>query len=118
MIYTSATFALALLEIIVNATGTKIPPDVVYAPLDIPDDLRIDVLEVSALPANWFTYPAPPECQQAGDAWIARGQTVAFAVPSAIVRIENNVLLNPAHRDFARIRIGRIEPMPVDQRLT
>jgi RES domain-containing protein len=90
----------------------------VYAPIEIPDDVRREVLEAGALPQNWFAFPAPPECQSAGDSWIERGQTVALVVPSAVARIETNVLLNPVHRDFARLTIGAIEPMEIDGRLT
>jgi RES domain-containing protein len=90
----------------------------VYAPIDVPDEVSREVLDTGALPQNWFAFPAPPECQSAGDLWIERAQTVALVVPSAVARIESNVLLNPAHRDFARLTIGGIEPMAIDSRLS
>jgi RES domain-containing protein len=116
-VYTSTTFSLALLEIMVNASNARIPADMVYAPIDIPDDAGREVLDIAALPRNWSAFPAPLECQSAGDSWIERGQTVALIVPSAVARIETNVLLNPAHRDFARLTIGGIETMAIDSRL-
>jgi len=117
VVYTSSTFSLALLEIMVNISSARIPADMVYAPIDIPDDIRRDVLDVGSLPQTWFDSPAPPECQRAGDSWINRGKTVALIVPSAVARIEVNVLLNPTHRDFARLIIGGVEAMAIDNRL-
>jgi RES domain-containing protein len=117
VVYTSTTFSLALLEIMVNTSNAGIPADMVYAPIDIPDDVGREVLDVAALPQKWFVFPAPPTCRSAGDSWIESGRTVALVVPSAVARIEANVLLNPAHRDFARLTIGGIENIAIDRRL-
>jgi RES domain-containing protein len=118
VVYTSATFSLALLEIMVNASSAPIPSGMVYASIDIPHEVLPETLEIAALPENWFRYPPPPECQLAGDSWVRRGETVALIVPSAVARIEKNVLLNPAHPDFGRLVIGDVEPMAIDDRLT
>jgi RES domain-containing protein len=117
VIYTSTAFSLALLEIMVNASTPRIPPDMVYVPMDIPVEIRLDVLDIATVPKNWFDPPAPPECQLAGDSWVSRGETVGLMVPSAVARIETNVLLNPAHPDFVRIVVGDIGPMAIDQSL-
>jgi RES domain-containing protein len=117
VIYTSTTFSLALLEIMVNASTPRIPPDMVYVPIDIPDEIRLDVLDIARLPQRWFDSPAPPECQLAGDSWVNRGETLGLVVPSAVARIETNVLLNPAHPDFVRIVVGNIDAMAIDDRL-
>ena len=116
MVYTASTFALALLEIIVNASSGKIPSDMMYAPIEIPSDIVLDTLPVAKLPRNWHESPAPLGCQRAGDLWIRRGETVGLIVPSAVARIETNVLLNPSHGDFARLTIGNVEPMALDRR--
>jgi RES domain-containing protein len=116
-VYTSTTFSLALLEIMVNASTPRIPRDMVYVPMDIPDEIRLDVLDTATLPNNWFDFPAPPECQLAGDSWVNSGQTVGLVVPSAVARIDTNILLNPAHPDFARIIVGNMDAMAIDHRL-
>lgn len=117
MVYTSATFSLALLEIMVNTSSPYVPADMVYAPIDIPDRLRRTRLDIAALPKNWFASLAPVECQLAGDSWVRRGDTVALLVPSGVARIESNVLLNPAHPDFTRLTIGDVAPLDIDNRL-
>jgi RES domain-containing protein len=116
VIYTSTSFSLVLLEIMVNASSAAIPPDMVYAPVDIPDAVRLETLDTATLPENWFDSPAPPECRLAGDAWVKRTETVGLIVPSAVARIDNNVLLNPAHPDFARVIIGDVSVLAIDHR--
>jgi RES domain-containing protein len=117
VVYTAASFSLALLEIMANTSRARIPAEMVYGPIDLPDEVRRDVLDVTTLPKNWFEYPAPPECQRAGDSWVRASRTVALIVPSAVARLEANVLLNPAHSDFARLIIGGVETMAIDRRL-
>jgi RES domain-containing protein len=41
--------------------------------------------------------------QDLGSAWVAASRGVALSVPSAIIPVERNVLLNPGHLDLARI---------------
>jgi RES domain-containing protein len=117
MVYTATTFSLVVLEIMVNTSSARIPRDMVYAPVDIPDAIRLEVLDVATLPRNWFDSPAPTECQRAGDSWVRRGETVGLIVPSAVARIDNNVLLSPAHPDFSRVVIGDIDVVAIDHRL-
>jgi RES domain-containing protein len=117
VIYTSTTFSLALLEIMVNDSTRRAPPGMVCAPMDIPNESRLEVLDIAKLPHRWLDSPAPPECQLAGDSWVNHGETVGLVVPSAVARIETNVLLNPAHPDFVRIVVGNIDAMAIDDRL-
>ncbi len=85
--------------------------------VDIPDDVALETLDIATLPHNWHESPAPPRLQAAGDVWINRSDTVGLVVPSAIARIERNVLLNPAHPDFARLLVADPMDIPVDGRL-
>ncbi|MBI2497892.1 MAG: RES domain-containing protein, partial [Opitutae bacterium] len=41
----------------------------------------------------------------------------ALRVPSVVVPGEFNYLLNPAHPDFKRVKIGKPEPFSFDPRL-
>jgi len=77
----------------------------------------VEIVELGALPENWNGYPPGASTQRIGDAWLAEQRTTILAVPSAIVPQERNYLVNPAHADFAAIRIGTTEPFEFDQRL-
>lgn len=52
-----------------------------------------------------------------GSAWLRAARSAVLEVPSAIVSTEKNYLLNPSHRDFSKLRIGRPLPFVFDPRL-
>jgi RES domain-containing protein len=74
-------------------------------------------IAVDALPTTWRRYPAPDALADLGTAWVRAAATAVLVVPSAIVPQERNILLNPAHPDFRRIRLGTREPFSFDPRL-
>lgn len=117
VVYAASNFALALLEIMANARRGRIPPEMVFCTVDIPDGVLIGEVRESDLPGAWHESPAPPETQIIGDAFVRDGKSVGLWVPSAVSRIERNIILNPRHADFARLGIGAIEDVPVDERL-
>lgn len=117
VVYASSSLALALLELMANARRGRIPPAMLYCTIELPDDARIERARATELPAKWFSYPAPLELQALGERWAHRGKSVALLVPSAIARIETNVLLNPNHADFKRLNVGAPQELPVDERL-
>lgn len=71
----------------------------------------------SDLPANWRSDPAPHALKQLGDTWMASQASAVLRVPNVIIDTESNYLLNPAHRDFSRVQIGRARPFRLDPRL-
>jgi RES domain-containing protein len=117
VLYAAGNLALAMLEMMANAGRGRVPPDYVFCHLDLPDDVATEVLEPAFLPVNWRESPAPRETQELGDGWVRAARSVALLVPSTIVPIEQNVLLNPAHADFARIIAGPHTDIQVDARL-
>ncbi len=72
---------------------------------------------MSALPRNWASYPAPEALAELGTAWADSLRSAVLIVPSAVIPQEENVLLNPEHADFARIRIGAARPFSFDRRM-
>lgn len=116
VVYASESLALALLEIMANARR-RVPPGKVFVTIDLPDDLRVERIRPQDLPPRWTTAPAPRRLQELGDDWVHRQRSVALIVPSAIVLVESNVLLNPSHPDFGRLVAGAPQRIPVDRRL-
>jgi RES domain-containing protein len=86
-------------------------------PADIPDEVSRREIAAATFPPTWRHYPAPEELADLGTAWVGAGTTAILVVPSAIVPQERNMLLNPAHRDFRRIRLGTPEPFSFDPRM-
>jgi RES domain-containing protein len=86
------------------------------ATINIPDSL-IDVLKVEQLPSDWKTNPPPESTAQIGDTWIQNNSSLALVVPSVVVPIEENVLINPFHKDFSKISIIEINDYYYDDRM-
>lgn len=91
-------------------------PRLVAFTFDVDDEL-VDRLPAARLPRHWRTSRGLEVTQRIGDAWLASGQALALAVPSAIVPEESNYLLNPAHPCFRRLKFGRPMAFLLDPRL-
>lgn len=104
VVYASTSLALAAVETFVNLEPNLQPDDLVSIECVLPDDIETERIAVQSLPRSW--YKARDESLRAfGDAWIRAAKSIALYVPSAAVRGEWNVLINPAHSDIARIKV-------------
>lgn len=93
------------------------PDDLRLLGLELPDGLAIETLDLTQLPDDWQSLPAPESTQSIGSAWLERKTSVALRVPSVIVSMESNVLINPRHPEMARVRISSNETFRFDSRL-
>jgi RES domain-containing protein len=117
VVYCSSSLSLAALEYFVHVEPDLAPPSLVAVAADLPAGLDVEALEVEALPANWRTYPAIERLRDLGTGWVRSGRTAVLQVPSSVIPHEMNVLLNPAHPDFAKIHIREAEPFSFDPRM-
>jgi RES domain-containing protein len=116
-VFTSATLSLAALERFVHTDSDLEPTDLLAIPVEIRDDIGIDAVDVETLPTGWRTFPAPPTLAAIGEQWFRASSTPVLSVPSVVIPHERNFVLNPAHREFAKIVIGRSEPFSFDPRM-
>jgi RES domain-containing protein len=80
--YTSTSRALAALEMLVHVTRETVPPDIVFVPVDVPDQL---VREASGLPGDWADLPYGSNARRFGDRWAGEGRSLGLLVPSVVV---------------------------------
>lgn len=52
-----------------------------------------------------------------GSTWLRAGESCVLKVPSTIVPVEFNFVLNPAHPDFLSITLGKGGPFSLDPRV-
>ena len=114
-VYAAASYANTLLEILVHR-GRTIPPGAHHvAQLEIPDEL-IESVVPDAVPG--WDHPDAPSARAFGDRWIDERRSVALVVPAVVGRpFERNVVLNPDHPDFGRVRELARVPVAWDGRL-
>jgi RES domain-containing protein len=116
VVYASTSLALAAIETFVHIEPSLLPDDLVSIEGDIPEGIKIGKVELKALPSNWHD-TGSDSLHRFGDHWIRNAETAALLVPSAAIRGEWNVLLNPAHSDFRKIKFRKPEAFGFDARM-
>jgi RES domain-containing protein len=117
MVYTSATLSLAALEVFVHMEVEDVATMLAYIRVNVPTELKIEYLEVAQLPPDWRNMPAPAVLATMGDRWFQSGSTAILAVPSVVIPMEYNYLINPAHPDFVKLTVGSPAAFELDPRL-
>jgi RES domain-containing protein len=116
VVYASSSISLAILEILVNLQDAKILSTYEVIPFHF-DQRFMKAIEVKALPRDWASLPSSLSAKSIGDDWVQSSDSLILEVPSAVVPIENNYLINPGHPDFDQITFGEPIPLPFDERL-
>lgn len=115
--YTATSRALAMVELYVHISHNMIPADLVMITIDIPDNINIPYLDTSSLPDGWNKISDKGLVKSIGDQFINEGKHLALYVPSAVVKDDLNLLINPMHKDFDKISITEISPFLIDNRM-
>ena len=106
MVYAAEHASLAALETLIHTSQRAIPNKAITE-IQISEDLSIESSE-------WMEIG---QSQIFGSDWVRSGRSAVLKVPSKAVNLmESNFLINPAHRDFARIRAGRSRDFAFDTR--
>ena len=116
VVYASTSLALAATETFVHIHPKTQPNDLVSIEGEIPDEIKIEPLDLNRLPRDWRE-PRETSVRRFGDDWIRAAKNVALLVPSAVIRGEWNVLLNPAHADFRKVKFGKPASFKFDARM-
>lgn len=117
VVYASENLSLAALELFVHVSPGIIPADLISLRGTLPDSISIERIEPADLPKNWREYPAPPELQEIGTNWILGLTSLVLVVPSAILPLESNLLVNPAHPDIKELQLDTGQPFHFDPRM-
>ncbi|MBI5327029.1 MAG: RES family NAD+ phosphorylase [Deltaproteobacteria bacterium] len=116
-VYISESLSLSILEQFVHLGFEGKDIRFAYIQVHIPQNVRIDKVRAHVLPADWRSEPAPNSTKEMGSGWLEAARFAVLKVPSVIVPVEYNYVLNPSHPDFKEIKISKSEPYCLDQRM-
>lgn len=89
----------------------------VLLPLQIAPSEHLETLQESDLPDDWDTFPHPKSTRDMGTQWFKEESSAVLAVPSAVLPLAKNYLINPFHPDFHELEQGEPVPFSWDARL-
>jgi RES domain-containing protein len=116
-VYCSENVSLALLEYYVHSENiATLPKELLVAKIKIPKEFVIQ--ELDDLPEKWNHYPFTPNTTKVFTGFVANNNNFfALKVPSTIVGVEYNYILNPLHKEFGQVEVTAFLKLPVDPRL-
>ena len=114
-VYLGDSLALASMELLVHLGDLDVLRTYRKLPVTIPEELVMHIDPV-ALPVGWETSPHTVT-RVVGDQWLADGQSAVLQVPSAVITVECNFVVNPHHPDVGTIGIGPVSDFRFDPRL-
>ena len=116
-VYLSEHLSLAVLEQFVHLTQAQKNIRFSSIRVEIPEDLPGEEIRPENLPEDWRTEPGPMSSKNLGTRWVEAARTAVLRVPSVIIPEEFNLMLNPRHTDFSKLRMGTAELFSLDPRL-
>lgn len=114
MVYTSQTPELAMLELLAKVTpatfGVRLAVEI-----ELPAGARVE----DAAPAVLETLlrGQDDDLREVGSSWALAGRSLALKVPSAVLPVSFNYVLNPAHPQATGLKVLRQVQVSLDPRL-
>ncbi|WP_128546168.1 RES family NAD+ phosphorylase [Larkinella soli] len=116
LLYTTESPALSLLEVLVHLNPKHIP-EYDLATIEIPDSVR--TYGIDELPSGWqntgTVQPTPSQTFLLD--WLRTPNCLTVKIPSAVLPLMANYLINPRHPQFSNCKVVSIERFMIDERL-
>lgn len=117
LLYTAGSLSLAALEMLVHLNDEEILLAYSYATAEFNENLILSVEDFRSLPENWSDSPPQLEIQRIGDEWAREQASVVLKVPTSILPVEFNYLINVQHPEFSKVKLGEPQTFNFDERL-
>jgi len=114
VVYTSVAYEGTILEMLARVVARGVPTGQVASRIVLPENAAVHTFDETGHP-DWRRWR---RSHDVGREWVDSGRTFALVVPSLVARPwGRNVVLNPAHPDFARVRVAEVVDVRWDPRL-
>jgi len=117
ILYTAGSLSLAALEMLVHLNSEEILLSYSFAVAEFDESLILPVEEFKTLPENWSVSPPQLEIQRIGDEWAEMQASVVLKVPTSVLPVEFNYLINVGHTNFSKVKFGKPQTLTFDERL-
>lgn len=116
-VYMGLTPAICCLETFVHADGEPSFPLKITC-FELPSDPALFLaVDASSLPAGWASLPADRPSMEFGTAWLKANTHLGLIVPSAVLALERNVVINPNHPAVSDIKVVEVYDFIYDPRM-
>jgi RES domain-containing protein len=115
VVYLAESPAGALLESCVHTSANDIPPHYILLGIEVNRGVLQEDVDAGRLPTDWIN--RLDVTRKIGTTWLREQRSCLLRIPSALVPATFNVMLNPLHRDAARLRIVSTVKYPFDPRI-
>lgn len=115
ILYTAQNKSLAALELLVHLDKNSVPDDLQIISLEFPDN-EIIVFDKKQYKKLIEDNNSLPKFKETGKTWILSNKSLGLKVPSVLIPGESNILINPAHKSFKKLKIKKIEQFNYDER--
>lgn len=114
LVYCSTAISLAVLELLVHYISYEQFTNNQLTVIEVPEN-KLQVINLKQLKYRWQADDA--YTRFIGDEFLKQQTSLLLQVPSAIIPEENNVLINPKHKDFSKLKIIENRNFNFDLRL-
>jgi RES domain-containing protein len=115
MLYTAQHVSLAVLEMLVNNQFKDFSIPLSLLTISIPDNIHANEIKLTKLKNNWNEDISYSKFM--GNEFVKSMTNLYLQVPSAVIQEEYNLLINPLHKDFKKVKIIETKAFRTDKRL-
>ena len=121
-LYCASSISLAYVETLAHIDPQgPMPRNRFRVRIDIPDPAwegrRMASADRETFPLDWNAHPVARGSVEYGGKWLRSATEMVLVVPSCVIPQEDSIVLNPAHRDFAQVRVLDVGRIDYDHRL-
>ena len=116
-VYMGLTPGICTLETFVHTSGR---PTVALkiTEFELPDDPQLYWRpEAQELPEGWASTPADRPSMGFGTRWLRSRSHLGLIVPSVVLPLEENIVINPVHPAIGKVRVVAIYDFSYDERM-
>ena len=117
MLYFSEHLSLCVLEMLTRIDFEFLIRDYAFIEAEVSDKFIVPIARMNAISKEWRADPPRVATQDYGSKWLLAGESLALSVASAVLPNEQNILVNPNHKQITKLKITATGKLNLDPRI-